>query len=82
MLVQVFVSSCIDYYNALFSLSTGSQDPIQILTLTYRAIHGQAPAYPSQILLPYSSARPLRGLHHKIRFNLNLWLRAYLSYTH
>lgn len=63
-------------------LSTSAQDPIQILTLTYRAIHGQAPANPSQILLPYSSARPLRRLHHKIRFNLNLWLRAYLSYTH
>ena len=33
----------------------------KILTLTYRALHGQTPAYVADLIHPYTSSRPLRS---------------------
>lgn len=99
MIIHAFISSRIDYCNALFtSLSTSAVDRLQtiqnaaarlltrsnrrshitpilktlhwlpvavriqfkILTLTSKALHGQAPAYIADLLHPYTSARSLR----------------------
>ncbi len=81
MVIQVFISSGLDYCNSLFtSLSITSVNCLQvvqnaaaklvaksmkwyfkILVITFRALHGEAPAYIKELLLPYSTSRTLRS---------------------
>ena len=99
MIIHAFISSRIDYCNALFtSLSMSALGRLQAvqnaaarlltrsnkrshitlilrslhwlpvayriqfkITLTYRALHGETPAYVADLIHPYTSARPLRS---------------------
>ena len=98
-LIHAFVSSRLDYCNALLSgcattslqlvqnaaarifikskkfyhitpilaSFTGYQHKLELilkfLFLTYKALHGLAPAYLSELIIPYTPARPLRSLN-------------------